>query len=142
MQLENRLGSQFSLVAKAEALTLFGFSSALGTTGSVAYAPSAELRWYYNVNRRLERGKSIDRFSGNFFSVEPFVKAAQSKFGNYLEYLPPIYPDAGLLLSYGMQRGFGRHGHWGLCGGIAPIAVLDGGYTTVVKLNFQIGLQW
>ncbi len=142
VQLENRLGRQFSLVAKAEALTMFGISSSLGTTGSIAYVPSVELRWYHNVNRRLVRGKPVDRFSGNYVSVEPFVKAAQHKYGNYREYLPPLYPNAGLFMTYGLQRGFGQHGHWGLCGGFAPVAVLDGGYTTAVKINFQVGLQW
>lgn len=142
VQFENRLGHTLSAVAKAEANTQFGTSSSLGTTGSVAYVLSGELRWYHNVNRRIGKGRSIDKFSGNFISAEPFVKAAETKYGNYLEYFPPLYPDAGLLFSYGMQRGFGNNGHWGFCAGVAPIAVLDGGWATVVKINFQIGLQW
>jgi hypothetical protein len=142
VHLENRVGRSMSVVAKAEAVTLFSVSGALGTTGSIAYVASGELRWYYNTARRISRGKSIDRFSGNFFSAEPFIKAAQTKYGNYREYLPPLYPEAGLLISYGLQRGFGQHGHWGFCAGYAPIAVLDGGWTNVVKINLQIGLQW
>ncbi|WP_119080287.1 hypothetical protein [Chitinophaga alhagiae] len=142
VHMENRIGRHTSLVAKIDAVTQFSVSSSLGTTGSVAYVPSAELRWYYNVERRLEKGKSIRYFSGNFFSAEPFVKAAQTPFGNYMEYLPPLYPEAGLLVNYGLQRGFGQHGHWGLCLGITPVAVMDGQYATVVKINFQLGLQW
>lgn len=142
VHMENRLGRNASLVAKIDAVTQFSASSSLGTSGSVAYVPSAELRWYYNMARRVEKGKSVLRFSGNFFSVEPFVKATETRFGNSTLYPPPLYPDAGLLVNYGLQRGFGQHGHWGLCLGVTPVAVLDGQYATVVKINFQLGLQW
>lgn len=142
VHVENRLGGNFSLVAKAEAHTLFGVSSALGTTGSIAYVPSVEVRWFYNVERRLKKGRSIEKFSGNFFSAEPFAKIAETKYGDYIFYLPPLYPDAGIFFNYGMQRGFGRHGHWGFVVGCAPIAVLDDSWNPIVKINFQIGLQW
>lgn len=142
VHLENRLASSLSVVARMETIGIFNFSGFKGYTSTVTWVPSAELRWFYNVSRRVRLGKSIARFSGNYFSVEPFVNVAESYQGNYVPGFQSRYPKRGIFFNYGMQRGFGKCGNWGFVAGCAPMAAWEGDFIVAAKLNFLLGLQW
>ena len=140
--LENRLAHNMSVVARMETIFIVNISRLYGTTATISWVPSAELRWFHNVSRRIRLGKSIGHFSGNYIAVEPFVKVAESYHGYYAPRFESRYPKSGVFFNYGMQRGFGRHGYWGAAAGCAPMANWEGDRIVAVKLNFLLGLQW
>ncbi|MGX5818978.1 hypothetical protein ACWKWU_12320 [Chitinophaga lutea] len=140
VQAELRLSDQMTAVGKYSTILTYGYSDALGSGGSVSYQPSAELRWYYNVDRRIAKGKSVEGFSGNYLSVEPAVRAGVTFFGKNPD-TDSYAPDFSLYLSYGLQRRLGRLGYMGFTAGAGP-AIYDGDLGGTARVVFQIGLQW
>lgn len=143
---ESRLSDQFSL------RTEIGLEGSLYLTkedwiGGYQYRPviNLEPRWYYNLNKRLSRGKVIAGNSGNFFAIR-------------VNYLPKIFTVNGGDFSrsnphaisftpvWGIRRKLGRQFYWEASGGVGlEIGNIGMGETakptTAVKpyLNLRIG---
>ena len=69
---------------------------------------SVEPRYYYNLDRRLSKGKSIDKNNGNFLSL--LVKASTGRsidFGGVEN--RKINEDYGVYVRWGLKRTFGKH---------------------------------
>lgn len=81
---------------------------------------STQLRWYYDMARRIKEGKSSNNFSGNYialhyekawhneaFEINGFTKWSSQP--GYTDYFSRYY-DSQISLQYGVQRRFFRHG--------------------------------
>jgi hypothetical protein len=92
------------------------------------WVSGAEIRWYYDINNRLRKGKSIHHFSGNYFAAryETAWKNSESEAAwrsdiNNRELSSDydrrwktdyysVHYDSQMSLTYGMQRRFFRFG--------------------------------
>ncbi len=113
---ESRLGSQWTLVSEARLTTGINARQTTLSTGQtqqdVAYSLNPTLavsgRYYYNFERRLERGKSIRYNSGNYLSLRargvlpPVVKRTAPNLGINLT-------GVGLEALWGFQRTYRRN---------------------------------
>jgi hypothetical protein len=66
-----------------------------------------EPRWYYNLNKRELKGKSIENNAGSYLSlysrIRPnWVVLSQGRIGN-------IYTDISIIPSWGLRRNMGKH---------------------------------
>lgn len=59
------------------------------------------IRDYYNINRRIRKGKSANNFSANYISLETFT----SYYFKYRQVIPQI------AAIYGIQRKISKHGY-------------------------------
>jgi hypothetical protein len=82
----------------------YAYSDYLGSDFGYTLAPtlSVEGRHYYNLNKRLRRGKSIANNSGNFLSVGLGYTFAPIASDMYED------PAVSITPSWGMQRGIGK----------------------------------
>lgn len=82
----------------------FGFSYSL-TQWTVMPVLIVEPRYYYNLKKRLEKGKRIDGNSGNRISVlmgyEPGVVLSSNN--------KKTYPSFNVMPSWGIRRNIGQH---------------------------------
>ncbi len=92
------------------------------------WVSGAEVRWYYDIKNRIQKGKSSNQFSGNYFALRyetawknPESEAAWRKDINNRELYPDNsnlwktdyysdYYNSQVSLTYGMQRRFFRFG--------------------------------
>ncbi len=120
----------------------------------------AQLRNYYNFERRITKGKSVSGNSGNFYGINAYYTSDVALLGNDFE------PDIGNIIAfgpadfetfyigatYGLQRTYTSGFNWGLQFGIGVISVdLDrsdsgGGVTATddfsVYPNFRVTIGW
>jgi hypothetical protein len=66
-----------------------------------------EPRWYYNLNKREQKGKNIVNNAGSYLSlysrIRPnWVVLSQGRIGN-------IYTDISIIPSWGLRRNMGKH---------------------------------
>ena len=79
------------------------------------WVTSVDLKWYYNMALRIRQGKSVNNFSGNYFSLK-FEKAWNEEnfrtlltINNATDYYAQYYSHQ-FSLSYGIQRRFFQFG--------------------------------
>ncbi|MRG44689.1 hypothetical protein GFS24_06170 [Chitinophaga sp. SYP-B3965] len=84
---------------------VYSYNSTFGGDFGYTLAPnlSAEARHYYNLDKRLRRGKSITNNSGNFLSLALGYTFTPIAYDNAYN-----NPSAVLTPSWGMQRGIGK----------------------------------
>lgn len=83
----------------------YAYSDALGDNFGYTLAPnlSVEGRHYYNLDKRLRKGKSITNNSGNFLSLALGYTFTPIAYNNAYN-----NPSAVITPSWGMQRGVGK----------------------------------
>ncbi|MEW5675079.1 hypothetical protein ABGT15_02070 [Flavobacterium enshiense] len=66
-----------------------------------------EPRWYYNLNKRNEKGKNILNNSGNFISLRNAYASDAFKVGgpSDVDFIPELH----LVPSWGIRRNLGKH---------------------------------
>lgn len=106
-------------------------------------------RYYYNLNRRIRRGKSASNFSANYLGLGLGAglgkRSYLSPFYNYYEDGPRRAVRATAMLQYGLQRRLGPYGFvdfnfgWPLLLTNDPLA-LSGPTAFRLRLNLRIGL--
>lgn len=112
---ESRLKN--NVVLRSEVGFEGGFQSGMMVGGSVYMAaPVATLapRWYYNIDRRTQRGRNVSYNSGNFLSFNVMYKPHWFVISNRSD----VYAESELMLGpfWGMRRSLGRfslEGHVG-----------------------------
>ena len=73
-------------------------------TGNIEPLIALEPRWYYNLNKRANKGKRIDGNSGNYFSFRTNyrffdINKTDKRENNYLLFTP----------TWGIRRNIGKH---------------------------------
>ncbi|WP_081212456.1 hypothetical protein [Salegentibacter sediminis] len=68
---------------------------------------SLEPRWYYNLNKRLEKSRRIDGNSGNFLSLKTAYHPDWFVISNYDEI--SIISDISIIPTWGIRRHLGSH---------------------------------
>jgi hypothetical protein len=77
--------------------------------------PTLETRWYYNLNKRILKGKTGNGFSANYISVGGLYRYKSRKFTNErvldfgLDSFKTKETTYGGYLLYGIQRTYGKH---------------------------------
>ena len=66
-----------------------------------------EPRWYYNLNKRVEKSKRIDGNSGNFFSLKTSYHPDWFLISNYEN--QQIVSDVSIVPTWGIRRNIGNH---------------------------------
>ncbi len=118
----------------------------------------AQLRNYYNFDRRVEKGKLTTGNSGNFYGINMYYTSDVSLLGNDFEpeianiifFGPASFETFYIGATYGMQRTYSSGFNWGLQLGIGAISVdysdTSGGVTVTdqfsVYPNFRVTLGW
>ncbi|AXE18121.1 hypothetical protein DR864_10420 [Runella rosea] len=124
---ERKLSPSFSIeidVARVSKVPLteaglIDYSYYYTSSGNRCWATSAELRWYYDMAKRIRKGKSSNNFSGNYLSlryerlwqnensVATGLSGTNGKWNT--DYFGSYYHSQ-LSLNYGIQRRFFRYG--------------------------------
>ncbi len=109
-----------------------------------------EPRWYYNLNRRVRKGKDITRNRANYFSL--FLNYTGGwgavKFDNRVDQVPDFICISPM---WGMRRTLGEHFNYELGGGVGYNYITkydhfdhshrsDDGITAIVRLRFGFDL--
>jgi hypothetical protein len=113
----------------------------------VSWKSDFGMRYYYNKNSRIKKGKNTNGFSSNYFSMSLLAfdgsYTSRSFQGSPIYYLPG--PSVGPYGGYGIQRRLGKVGFvdWSLQAGFAHLAISESvyGYGILnVKSTLRIGL--
>lgn len=89
---------------RSELAMNFGFSKQANREALWAFTPSLRLepKYYYNLERRLNKGKSIDNNSGNFFSLPVTYTPNWFLISNIEN--AEVIPNISIVPSYGLRR--------------------------------------
>ena len=108
-------------------------------TSSIAPLLALEPRWYYNLNKRVDKGKRIDGNSGNYVSLRAsyhFYNTSQIEENNLSRTL--------LVPTWGIRRNIGNHFNYEAGGGIGLGFDYDNGrkigFTSYI--NLKIGYRF
>lgn len=121
---EIRLADQFTLRTEAGYTLIFFFGDDNPVfnedkNSSVAAVPTftVEPRWYYNLNRRVRKGKDITRNRANYFSLFANYSGGwgAAKFSINIDEVPDF-----IIVSpmWGMRRTLGQHFNYELGAGV------------------------
>ena len=88
-----------------------------------------QFKYYYNLKSRESKGKRINGFSGNYFSVAGFAsytveqneKPVRTQTDYFTGYStgPKVFTlKYGVILKYGLQRRIGNIGYFDICAGV------------------------
>ncbi len=98
-----------SIALRSELAWGFGWTSGSYIDNSAQWAAvpylGVEPRWYYNLNRRTQRGKRIDGNSGNYLSLYSGFQPGFGITSKNVDLFPSIY----IVPTYGLKRNIGRY---------------------------------
>jgi len=107
-----------------------------------------EPRWYYNLNKRISKGKRIDANSGNFFSLKTSYHPDLLVISNSDESIN-VVPDISIIPTWGLKRNIGKHFNYEAGVGIGYIYYFakNEGFTkdkgeTALNLHLRIGYRF
>ncbi len=87
----------------------FGWSGGNYSDNSAQWAVfpslSVEPRWYYNLQRRVDKSKRIDGNSGNYLSINAGVYPGFGITSKNVELYPSLY----IIPTYGLRRNIGKN---------------------------------
>jgi hypothetical protein len=113
------------------------------------FAPvlTLEPRWYYNLNKRLEKDRRIDGNSGNFISLKTSYHPDWFVISNYDNLR--IVSDLSIVPTWGMRRNIGDHFNYETGFGIGYVHYFakNAGYIeddgeVAVNLHLRIGYRF
>ncbi len=94
-----------TIALRSEVFLGFGWSGYSGnSTWEILPYISAEPRWYYNIQRRVNKNKQINNNSGNYLSV---LMGLQPGFG-ITSHETTLYPVLYFVPTYGLRRNIGK----------------------------------
>lgn len=106
-----------------------------------------EPRWYYNLNRRVRKSKSIGNNSGNFLSLKGTYRPDLFTVSNYENI--SVIPNLLVVPTWGIRRHIGRHFNYeaGIGVGYNYIFTKSAGYLEnreelAVNLHLRIGYSF
>ena len=141
---ERQLGRAFSVQAEVSpALTYSRPDPSAAIEGGFALRAQLQGRYYYNLERRLRRGRRPSPFAANYFAL---ALGTGTNFGNVLRetpnYLlfnhPGAATDAALL--YGLQRRLGRYGFLDAAVGATGLLEDGGVHRVGLAASLRVGL--
>jgi len=104
-------------------------------------------RWYYNLNRRMLKGKTGNGLSANYFSFGFSYRL--EKFFINSEFLDPIFPqriftdyNAGIQFLTGIQRTYAKHFYFDVNLGVRIFNYLDEGFNPVTEFAGLIAIGY
>lgn len=105
---ESRLSNYFALRSEIGFDTEFFGGSFYDKTG-ILITPviTLEPRWYYNLNKRVEKGRRIDGNSGNFVSLKSSYHPDWFVISNYINV--GIISNISIIPTWGIRRNMGKH---------------------------------
>jgi hypothetical protein len=99
---ESKLGKNSVAEFSAGIAYGIGYSSSLGWLFNMQFAASGLTKFYYNREKRKEKGKSLRWNAGNYIGMEAVYSQTVSR--------TPVEREIGTYLLWGMQRPMG--GRW------------------------------
>ena len=141
---EQQLGRSFTVQAEASpALTYSRSDPSAAIEGGFALRAQAQSRYYYNLERRLRRGRRPSPFAANYFAL---ALGTGTNFGGVLRetpnYLllnrPGFVADVALL--YGLQRRLGRYGFLDAAVGATGLLEDGGVHNVGLTASLRVGL--
>ncbi|MDN5201463.1 hypothetical protein QQ008_08825 [Fulvivirgaceae bacterium BMA10] len=96
---------------------------------------SGGVRYYYNINRRILKGKSANNFSANYLSLQPDFRITE-----HYESFSPLT----LKMLYGIQRRLGKRGYFDVnVGLVGPVETMnEKGGTITGTASVELGLAF
>lgn len=108
---------------------------------------TAETRWYYNLNNRINKSKRIDGNSGNFISLKASHHPDWFVISNYDNL--KVISDISIVPTWGIRRNIGKHFNYetGIGIGYRYIFAKKAGYLenkseTLLNLHLRIGYRF
>lgn len=119
---ELRLANQWALRTEIGTEVYVATNSNNDTESLLVPVISAEPKWYYNLNKRVRKGRNIEGNSGNAFSVKVqynpnFIFAGE----NFV----PIPHHLALIPKWGIRRVYWKHFTFETSLGIGPVFYLN-----------------
>lgn len=142
---ESRLSNELTLRTELGLdLTVFNNFFISGTRTLWTPVINLEPRWYYNLNKRKEKGRSIANNNGNFlslkFSYNPDLFVISSEDNIFVPNQISIVP------TWGIRRSIGKHFTYETGFGLGYSRVLDNVLgdrnATVANLHLRIGFDF
>jgi len=113
----------------------------------LAPAISLEPRWYYNLNKRIEKERRIDGNSGNFISLKTKFHPDWFLISNYDNI--SIVSDISFVPTWGIRRNIGKHFNYetGIGVGYIYYFAKSAGYSknvgdVAINLHLRIGYRF
>ena len=106
---EYKLSPSFSIGANA------GLRISLSRNNGFSVLADGYARWYYNMKKRIEEGKSANNFSGSYFGIgyalqNYYAKDLSAIYTGANKVENPFYTNRTLGINWGLQRRFFQHG--------------------------------
>lgn len=126
---EFKLFPSFSLGSDVSASG--GWGDLSGFTGTLA--ANIYARWYYDMNRRIKQGVSVNNFTGNYIAI-----IAENRWGK----AEVDYRLSRIGLEFGMQRRFLNNGRMEFAIGISYQEYLKGYYPSLLIYGSDNKTDW
>lgn len=152
---EFRLANKFAMRAELGLNGGFWFRSSFygGMDSGFLFTPviKAEPRWYYNLNRRIKKGRDIKGNSGNFISLSTSFAPDWFLISTNSDYKMFKRPVVSVIPTWGIRRTLGQHFDYEAGFGIGygyAYKFTHNGYTykaadgAVVNLHLRIGYHF
>ncbi|SOD88113.1 hypothetical protein [Spirosoma fluviale] len=132
-----QLGGGF-VASGTRAGTLPGNSSGFYSSYYLNVVASAEGRYYYNIAKRLQQGKSINANSANYLSIGAISESAPFT-EQYLSSIELARPDndVGLRALWGLQRTYRRNFYLNLAAGVG-VSTRGTGFAGSIQLGYTL----
>ena len=106
---EYKLSPSFSIGANT------GLRISLRRNDGFSVLADGYARWYYNMKKRIEEGKSANNFSGSYFGISYTLQNYYAKnlsviYTGANKAENPFYTNRTLSINWGLQRRFFQHG--------------------------------
>ncbi|NVK51365.1 MAG: hypothetical protein HWD85_00410 [Flavobacteriaceae bacterium] len=136
---EARLSNQFALRSEIGLDTgIQGSDSFNNTKFVLSPTITLEPRWYYNLDKRLEKGKSIKGNSGNFLSIKTSFHPDWFVISNRDNV--QVTPDISIIPTWGIRRTIGKHFTYETGIGLGYVSYFPKDINTFGKVN-KMGLN-
>ena len=139
---EVRLSNNFSLRAEAGVNSAFWWYHTLFEEGfSFVFFPefSIQPRWYYNLNRRNERGRDISNNAANFIKINTIIAPDWMIGGDEDTFVGSV----AFIPTWGIRRNIGNRFEYEAGMGIGYGFNFDGGWNGVVfRPHLRIGYRF
>ncbi|MBY5957959.1 hypothetical protein KUV50_07455 [Membranicola marinus] len=105
---ETRLSPSIALRSEVGFSSSISSSDYFDNTGIQMFPElTLEPRWYYNLQKRAQKGKSIDGNSGDFFSLKMSYHPDWFTISNYED--KGVMSDLSIMPTWGIRRHLGKH---------------------------------
>jgi len=135
---EIKLSSQFTLRSEIGYEAYYINTNASNNSDKIRFAPviSAEPRWYYNLKKRYNQGKNIDRNSGNFVALKIAYHFINMEIREILNFNSPS-----VIPYWGFRKTWNKRSHYEILVG-PNLNISNNSFTVGAYVTGRLGIDF